>query len=72
MVFIPGGGFGTGDGTPASFGAERFLDYEIVTFFKIKIYINFKIFHICYIFNYISYLIFVHLDYKTMRKQTFD
>ena len=36
MVFIPGGGFGTGDGTPASFGAERFLDYEIVTFFKIK------------------------------------
>jgi len=45
MVFIPGGGFGTGDGTPASFGAERFLDYEIVTFFKIKkIYINLKYF----------------------------
>ncbi len=34
MVFIHGGGFGSGDGTPGNLGAERFLDYEIVIFLK--------------------------------------
>ena len=36
MVFIHGGGFGTGDGTPSSYGAERFLDYEIVSLYLVR------------------------------------